>query len=144
MKAFIAGTVLACGVVAVAAAQTQRADAVLVNGKIVTGDRQFSGHDGSAIGGGRGLGGGAWAEVRMLADRESRIIDLQGRTVIPGLIDSHLHAIRAGLSFSTEVSWVGAASIVEALDRIGDASRTMKPGAWLIVARSEEHTSALR
>ena len=38
MKAFIAGTVLACGLVAVAAAQTQRADTVLVNGKIVTVD----------------------------------------------------------------------------------------------------------
>jgi predicted amidohydrolase YtcJ len=134
MKAFIAGTVLACGVVAVAAAQTQRADAVLVNGKIVTVDRQFSVHDAIAIGGGRILAVGTSADVRKLADRESRIIDLQGRTVIPGLIDSHLHAIRAGLSFSTEVNWVGAASIVEALGRIRDASRTMKPGAWLIVA----------
>ncbi len=109
MKAFIAGTVLACGLVAVAAAQTQRADTVLVNGKIVTVDRQFSIHDSIAIGGGRILAVGTSADVRKLADRESRIIDLQGRTVIPGLIDSHLHAIRAGaeLQYRGELGWRG-------------------------------------
>ncbi len=64
----------------------------------------------------------------------TRVIDLQGRTVIPGLIDSHLHAIRAALSFSTEVNWIGAPSLTDALGRIRDAARTMRPGAWLIVA----------
>jgi predicted amidohydrolase YtcJ len=61
-------------------------------------------------------------------------MDLQGRTVIPGLIDSHLHGIRAALSFSTEVNWIGASSLDDALGRITQASRTMKTGAWLIVA----------
>ena len=51
--------------------------------------------------GGRAEAGGA----------TTRVIDLQGRTVIPGLIDSHLHAIRAALSFSTEVNWIGAPSL---------------------------------
>ncbi len=58
----------------------------------------------------------------------------QGRTVIPGLIDSHMHAIRAALSFSTEVNWIGTRSLAEALDRIRQASHSMAPGAWLIVA----------
>src|SRR6185503_19225299 len=58
----------------------------------------------------------------------------RGRTVIPGLIDSHLHAIRAALSFSTEVNWIGARSLKEALGRIEAAARRMPPGAWLIVA----------
>ena len=53
--------------------------------------------------------------------------------MIPGLIDSHMHAIRAALSFSTEVNWIGASSLVEAVGRIHEASQTMKPGAWLIV-----------
>src|SRR5262245_65023593 len=110
MKAFIAGAVLACGMMAAASAQAQRADTILVNGKIVTVDRQLSIQEAIAIGGGRILAVGTSADIRKLADRESRVVDLQGRTVIPGLIDSHLHAIRAGLSFSTEVNWVGAAS----------------------------------
>ncbi len=54
---------------------------------------------------------------------------MQGRTVIPGLIDSHLHAIRAALSFSTEVNWIGARSMEEALGRIRKAAQTMPRGA---------------
>jgi predicted amidohydrolase YtcJ len=49
------------------------------------------------------------------------VIDLQGCTVIPGLIDSDMHALRAGLSFATEVNWVGARSLAEALGRIREA-----------------------
>src|SRR6185503_13555878 len=58
----------------------------------------------------------------------------RGRTVIPGLIDSHLHAVRAALSFSTEVNWIGARSLREALGRIAAAAKRRPPGAWLIVA----------
>ena len=58
----------------------------------------------------------------------------RGARSFPGLIDSHLHAIRAALSFSTEVNWIGARSIEEALGRIRKAAQTMPRGAWLIVA----------
>jgi hypothetical protein len=54
--------------------------------------------------------------------------------VIPGLIDSHMHAIRAALSFSTEVNWIGTRSVPEALARLREAAKTRKPGDWLIVA----------
>ena len=54
--------------------------------------------------------------------------------MIPGLIDSHIHAIRAALSYSTEVHWFGATSLEEALGRLRNAARTAKPGQWLIVA----------
>jgi len=57
------------------------------------------------------------------------VIDLQGRTVIPGLIDSHIHAIRAGQTFTTEVNWVSATSLAEALNRIHEASLAKKPGS---------------
>jgi predicted amidohydrolase YtcJ len=135
MKALVTMTaLLTCGLIAETSTQAQRADTVMVNGKIVTVDRQVSVHEAIAIRDGRILAVGTTADLRMLVDRDSRVIDLQGRTVIPGLIDSHLHAIRAGLSFSTEVNWVGARSLVEALGRIREASRTMRPGSWLIVA----------
>src|SRR5205814_5291633 len=67
------------------------------------------------------------------ADPKTRVIDLAGRTVIPGLIDSHIHAIRAGLKFSTEVSWIGAASIAEAMERIRVAAIYARPGTWIVV-----------
>ena len=115
-------------------AWAQAPDTVLVNGKILTVDSQFSIREALAVRDGRILALGRTADIRKLAGPGTRVIDLQGRTVIPGLIDSHLHGIRAGLSFTTEVNWVGASSLDEAMGRIRQAARTMKPGAWLIVA----------
>ena len=119
---------------AAAPAAAQAPDTLLVNGKILTVDAQFSTREALAIRDGRIVALGTSADIRKLAGRETRVIDVQGRTVIPGLIDSHLHAIRAAQTFSTEVNWIGASSLTEALGRISEAARTMKPGAWLIVA----------
>src|ERR1700674_4439833 len=115
-------------------AAAQVADTILVNGKILTVDSQFSTQEAIAIHEGKIQAVGKTADIRKLAGAKSRVIDLQGRTVIPGLIDSHLHAIRAALSFSTEVNWIGASSLAEALGRIHDAAQTKTPGSWLIVA----------
>lgn len=116
------------------AAQAQPADTILVNGKVVTGDAQFSVKEAIAVRDGRILATGKSAEIRRHAGKATKVVDLQGRTVIPGLIDSHMHAIRAALSFATEVNWIGAASLEEALGRLRDAAKRAKPGGWLIVA----------
>jgi len=115
-------------------AGTSQAQTVLLNGKILTGDAQFSTVEALAVSGGRIVAVGTSANLRRMAEKGVRVIDLEGRTVVPGLIDSHMHAIRAALSFSTEVNWIGARSLAEALDRVRDASHNMPPGAWLIVA----------
>ena len=117
-----------------APARAQAPDTVLVNGKILTVDAQFSTREALAIRDGKILAVGTSADLRKLAGPRSRVIDLQGRTVIPGLIDSHLHAIRAAETFATEVNWIGARTLADALGRISSAARAMKPGAWLIVA----------
>ena len=109
-------------------------DTILVNGKILTVDRQFSTQQAVAVRDGRIAALGTTAEIRKLAGPNTRVVDLAGRTVIPGLIDSHLHAIRAALSFSTEVNWIGARTLAEALNRIREAARSKGPGKWLIVA----------
>jgi len=119
----------ACGVAA-----AQPADTVLVNGKIHTLDAQSSVVEALAIRGERIVALGRFQQVKPLIARKTAVIDLHGRTVIPGLIDSHMHAIRAALSFATEVNWIGAKSIGEALARLSEAARTRKPGDWLIVA----------
>jgi predicted amidohydrolase YtcJ len=107
---------------------------VLWNAKVLTVDPKFSLAQAIAVRDGRIVAVGTTAEVRKMAGPKARSIDLGGRTVIPGLIDSHMHAIRAALSFSTEVNWIGARSLAEALGRIHQAAQTMGPGAWLIVA----------
>ncbi len=107
------------------AAWSQNADTVLINGKIVTLDDRFPTREALAIRDGRIAALDTTAEIRKLADAKSRVIDLKGRTVIPGLIDSHMHAIRAALSFSTEVNWIGTSSLTDAVGRIHEASQTM-------------------
>ncbi len=127
--ALLAGTLLFA-----AAAAAQPADTILLHGKIVTEDKTASVRSAIAIADGRILAVGSDADIRKLKGAKTRIVDLDGRTVIPGLIDSHVHGIRAALSFATEVSWIDAGSLAEALGRIRDAAKTAKPGAWLIVA----------
>jgi predicted amidohydrolase YtcJ len=117
-----------------ATASAQTADTILVNGKIITVDDKESVVEALAIREGRILATGTSAAMRRLAGSQIQTIDLQGRTVVPGLIDSHLHAIRAALSFTTEVNWIGAKSLEVALGRIRKAAQTMPRGAWLIVA----------
>ena len=124
----------ACLVVLSAAAFAQAPDTILINGKIVTADSLGAVHQALAIRDGRVVALGRSAAVKRQAARETRVIDLGGRTVIPGLIDSHMHAIRAALSYSTEVHWFGVASVDEAVDRVRQAARTAKPGQWLVVA----------
>src|SRR5258706_16410885 len=111
----------------------QPADSILINGKILTGDAVGSVRQAVAVRQDRILAVSSNAEIQKLANRATRVIDLQGRAVIPGLVDSHMHAIRAALSFATEENWNGAASLGEALQRIREAARRAKPGGWLIV-----------
>jgi predicted amidohydrolase YtcJ len=115
-------------------ALAQPADTVLVQGKIVTLAAKSTVAEALAIRDGRIVAVGAFAKVKPLITSKTHVIDLQGRTVVPGLIDSHMHAIRAALSFATEVNWIGAKSIPEALARLTESAKKAKPGNWLIVA----------
>src|ERR1019366_9875272 len=116
----------------VAAAQT--ADAVLFNGKILTVDKDFSIRQALAISHGQVLASGTTAAMKKLADNKAKLIDLGGRTVIPGLTDGHIHGIRAALTFGTEVNWIGVPTLKEALEKVRQAGKTQKPGSWIVVA----------
>jgi predicted amidohydrolase YtcJ len=118
--------------VSVASAQT--ADTVLFNGKILTVDKDFSIHQALAIEHGRVLASGSGAAMKKLAGSKARLIDLGGRTVIPGLTDGHIHGIRAALTFGTEVNWIGVPTLKEALEKIRQAGKSQKPGSWIVVA----------
>jgi len=112
----------------------QGADTVLFNGKVVTLDAAAPTAEALAVRDGKIIAVGRSADIRNLAGPGTQVIDLAGRTVIPGLIDSHMHAIRAALFYATEVNWIGAHSIPEAMARIKAAAQRAKPGQWIIVA----------
>src|SRR6266446_1692264 len=122
------------GIAATASLPAQSADTILLNGKILTADAAFSTRQAVAIRDGKIAATGSTAEMQKLTGPKTHTIDLAGRTVIPGLIDSHMHAIRAALSFATEVNWIGAPSLAAAFGRRREAARRSKAGSWLIVA----------
>ena len=141
LSCLVVGAVLVCGAPPAAA---QEIDTILVNGKVVTVDAQSSIRSALAIREGRIAAVGGDADIRKLAGPRTRTIDLQGRTVIPGLIDSHMHATRAALSFSTEVNWIGATSLADALNRLRQAASKARPGAWLIVVTPQATLDAFK
>src|SRR5258708_7474898 len=115
-------------------ASAQTADTVLFNGKILIVDKDFSTQQALAIGQGRVLASGTSAAMKKLAGNKARLIDLGGRTVIPGLTDGHIHGIRAALTFGTEVNWIGVPTLKQALEKIRQAAKDQKPGSWIVVA----------
>lgn len=117
-----------------ASALAQSADTVLFNGKILTVDKDFSVQQAIAIGNGRIVATGTSAAMKKLAGDKAKLVDLGGRTVIPGLTDGHIHGIRAALTFGTEVNWIGVPTLKEALEKIRAAAKAQKPGSWIVVA----------
>jgi predicted amidohydrolase YtcJ len=115
-------------------ASAQTADTVLFNGKIVTVDKDFSVREALAIENGRVLASGTSGAIKKLAGDRAKLIDLGGRTVIPGLTDGHIHGIRAALTFGTEVNWIGVPTLKAALEKISRAAKAQKPGSWIVVA----------
>jgi predicted amidohydrolase YtcJ len=125
--------ILCLGLIALVSgvAQAQPADTVLLNGKVVTYDAPPA--QALAVRGSTIVAIGNSTDVPSLIGAQTRVIDLAGRTVIPGLIDSHIHAIRAGLTWQTEVNWIGVRSLSEALRRIREKAKLVPQGAWVVV-----------
>jgi predicted amidohydrolase YtcJ len=107
-------------------------DMTLLGGKIVTVDKKASIEEAIAIRDGRISAIGSSAEVRMLAGRRTTTVNLDGRTVIPGLIDSHLHAIRDGRTFVVRLDWSRVSTLKQALETIRAARRGTSPGSWIV------------
>ncbi|MBI3371954.1 MAG: amidohydrolase family protein [Betaproteobacteria bacterium] len=109
------------------------ADTVLVNGKILTVDAEFSIAQALAIRGGRIVAVGANDALRELIGSSTKLIDLAGRTVIPGLIDNHMHFIRAVERWNLQARIDGINSRSKALAVIAAKAAGMAAGEWLMV-----------
>ncbi|MBM2654992.1 amidohydrolase [Burkholderia diffusa] len=93
----------------------ESADLIVYNGKIATQDDRQSFVTALAVKDGRILAAGSGPDVMRHARADTLRIDLNGRTVIPGLNDSHLHVIRGGLNFNLELRWDGVPTLADAL-----------------------------
>jgi len=106
---------------------------ILTNGNFATLDRAQPQAGAVAIRDGRFLAVGDVEHVMRHRDAATEVIDLNGRTVIPGLNDSHIHLIRGGLNYNLELRWEGVPSLADALRMLKDqADRTPHP-QWVRV-----------
>ena len=127
-------SLLLVGALACTPVVAQPADIILTQGKIISADAQDKIYQAMAVRDGKIIALGKSKKMQAWKGSQTQVINLKGKVVIPGLIDSHMHAIRAALSYSTEVHWFGLNSIEAALDKLKQAAVRAKPGEWLIVA----------
>src|ERR1700729_1399303 len=109
----------------------QRAELILYNGKIATQDDRRSLAEAVAIRDGKFVAGGSDRDVMGLRGDGTRIVDLNKRTVIPGLNDSHLHLIRGGLNYNLELRWDGVPSLADGLRMLREQAQRTPAGQWV-------------
>src|SRR3979409_786332 len=109
------------------------ADLILHHGLFTTLARAHPTATPGAIRDGRFLAVGTDKEVMALAGPKTRIVDLKGRRVLPGLIDNHLHIIRGGLNYNMELRWDGVRSLAVAMDMLKRQVAITPPPQWVRV-----------
>lgn len=122
-----------------------KADLVLINGKVITLDEEFSIAEAVAVRNGRILAVGSSEDIKQYIDEETDILDLGGKTVLPGLIDSHLHLLGLGLT----LLWINCSSppmgsIKDIIEAVRKRAEKLGPGKWIIgrgwdQSKLEEH-----
>jgi hypothetical protein len=106
---------------------------ILMNGRIATQDERRSFAQAVVIQDGRFAAVGSDEQIMTLSGEKTRVIDLGGKTVIPGLIDSHMHPIRGGLNYNMELRWDGVPSLADGLRMLKEQAQRTPPGQWVRV-----------
>jgi len=112
-----------------APAVSASSDLILINGKVITVDAHDSVAEAVAIQGGKIVAVGTNEEIRELASKNARIVDLHGRTATPGLIDTHCHFDATDDLYAINLSKV--TSVAEAVELVRKKVVSGKPGAWI-------------
>ncbi|GGB87514.1 amidohydrolase [Pseudoduganella buxea] len=109
------------------------ADLIVTNAKVATMVKEGDFAQAVAIDGGKITAVGSTAQILKHKKAGTRVIDAGGRTVIPGLNDSHLHIIREGLNYNAELRWDGVTSLKEALRMLKEQAARTPEGQWVKV-----------
>ncbi|MEH0448547.1 MULTISPECIES: amidohydrolase [unclassified Streptomyces] len=108
---------------------------VLTGGQVLTVDDDFTVTEGLAVRGRDIVAVGSDAEMRALAGPGTLLVELGGRTVLPGINDSHLHGAAYGMTkppFALDVGHPAVGSIADIADAVGRAARAARPGDWIV------------
>ncbi|PKA45100.1 amidohydrolase (plasmid) [Rhizobium sullae] len=124
-------------------AASMNADIVLRNGLITTLDRANPNANAIAVKDGLFMEVGTDSEIMALAGPDTKIVDLKGKRVLPGLIDNHTHVVRGGLNFNMELRWDGVRSLADAMDMLKRQVAITPAPQWVrVVGGFTEHQFA--
>lgn len=116
------------------------ADLVLHHGLFTTLDRANPTASAVAIKDGKFLAVGSDEDVMSHAGPDTKIVDLKGKRVLPGLIDNHTHVVRGGLNFNMELRWDGVRSLADAMDMLKRQVAITPAPQWVrVVGGFTEH-----
>ena len=118
---------------AAGAVAQQAADTIVTHGKILTVDAAFRAVEALAITNGRIVATGTSTEIARYAGTNTKVIDVAGATVIPGLIDNHFHFTRGVDTWHEQARFEGVDSRREALRILAAKAASLKPGDWVMV-----------
>jgi len=128
---FVLSLVICISLFLLTVCKSYHPDMILFNGKIITADKDFNIYEAVAVENDRVVAVGSSSEIRKLTRNGTKSIDLQGRVVIPGLIDAHLHPESASLS-EIENEIPDLHSVVDLLDWIKTQAAIKEDGEWII------------
>jgi predicted amidohydrolase YtcJ len=111
--------------------QHRKADLLVIHASIWTGNEAMPRAEAMAVGGDTILAVGSEKEILKFKGKNTRVLDLEGKFVTPGFIDSHLHFVNGGFNLSS-VQLRDAGSKEEFIRRIGEYAKTLKPGDWIL------------
>ncbi len=111
----------------------QKADLIVTNGKITTMDDKNPEVQAVAIKDHKIFRTGTNAQILKLKGSSTKLIDAKGNRVIPGLFDSHLHVIRGGRFYNTELRWDGVKTLKRALEMLKEQAQRTPKGQWVRV-----------
>ena len=126
-------TQLAFAITVLAATSAHATDLIITNGKVATMTKEGAFAQAVAMKDGKITAVGSNASVLKLKTAATQVIDADGKTVIPGLNDSHLHIIREGLNYNAELRWDGVTSLKQAMQMLKEQAARTPDGAWIKV-----------
>jgi len=111
-----------------------KADLVITNGKIITVDRDFSIAQAVAVKNGRVVAVGTNEEIKTITEKTTRIIDLKGNTMLPGINDTHCHISDWALTrppWKLDIRFPVVKTIADIVKMVAEKASKVSPGEWI-------------